>query len=226
MEGELAHIGAGLAAIGSGAAAIGVGLLLWPWIGVEHIGLIFLTAVVTVAVWSGLLPSLYTSVISAASYNFFFTDPYHTFLISRPREIVSVVFFTIVAIIVSNVAAQARAQTVAARARARTTESLYSFSRKLAGAGVLEDVLWATAYQMASMLNVRVVILLPDNGAVAVRAGYPPDDTLVDADIAAARWAWEHNRPAGRGAETRRRPAPARTPRETEWPAWATAGSR
>ncbi|HBG50899.1 MAG TPA: two-component sensor histidine kinase, partial [Gammaproteobacteria bacterium] len=68
------------------AAAIGVGLLLWPWIGVEHIGLIFLTAVVTVAVWSGLLPSLYTSVISAASYNFFFTDPYHTFLISRPRE--------------------------------------------------------------------------------------------------------------------------------------------
>ncbi|NCU02088.1 sensor histidine kinase [Candidatus Macondimonas diazotrophica] len=184
------------------AAAIGVGLLLWPWIGVEHIGLIFLTAVVTVAVWSGLLPSLYTSVISAASYNFFFTDPYHTFLISRPREIVSVVFFTIVAIIVSNVAAQARAQTVAARARARTTESLYSFSRKLAGAGVLEDVLWATAYQMASMLNVRVVILLPDNGAVAVRAGYPPDDTLVDADIAAARWAWEHNRPAGRGADT------------------------
>ncbi|HBG50898.1 MAG TPA: two-component sensor histidine kinase, partial [Gammaproteobacteria bacterium] len=121
---------------------------------------------------------------------------------SRPREIVSVVFFTIVAIIVSNVAAQARAQTVAARARARTTESLYSFSRKLAGAGVLEDVLWATAYQMASMLNVRVVILLPDNGAVAVRAGYPPDDTLVDADIAAARWAWEHNRPAGRGADT------------------------
>jgi two-component system sensor histidine kinase KdpD len=55
---------------------------------------------------------------------------------------------------------------------------------------------------MASMLNVRVVILLPDNGAVAVRAGYPPDDTLVDADIAAARWAWEHNRPAGRGADT------------------------
>ncbi len=32
---------------------------------------------------------------------------------------------------------------------------------------------------------------------IAVKAGYPPDDTLVDADIAAASWAWEHNR-AGR----------------------------
>ena len=184
------------------AVAAGIAMLLWPWIGVEHIGLVFLTAVVAVAVRYGLWPSLYSSVVSALTYNFFFTEPYHTFFISRPREIISVVFFTIVAMIVSNVAAQARAQTVAARTRARTTESLYSFSRKLAAASVLEDVLWATAYQMASMLNVRVVILLPDNGAVAVRAGYPPDDTLVDADIAAARWAWEHNRPAGRGADT------------------------
>jgi len=32
---------------------------------------------------------------------------------------------------------------------ARTTESLYAFSRKLAGAGTLDDVLWATAYQTA-----------------------------------------------------------------------------
>ena len=35
-----------------------------------------------------------------------------------------------------------------------------------------------------------------------MRAGYPPEDTLDDADLAAARWAWEHNRPAGRGSDT------------------------
>ncbi|WP_412052020.1 DUF4118 domain-containing protein (plasmid) [Hoeflea sp. Naph1] len=184
------------------AAATGVGMLPLPGLGVEHIALIFITAVVAVSVRYGLWPSLYASTVSALAYNFFFTDPYHTLYISRPREFISVVFFAIVAVIVSNVAARARTQTVVAKTRARATESLYSFSRKLAGAGVLEDVLWATAYQMASMLKVRVVILLPEGGTVAVRAGYPPDDTLVDADIAAARWAWEHNRPAGRGADT------------------------
>lgn len=62
--------------------------------------------------------------------------------------------------------------------------------------------MWATAYQMASMLKVRVVLLLPENNAIAVKAGYPPDDTLVDADIAAAQWAWEHDKAAGRGADT------------------------
>ena len=106
------------------------------------------------------------------------------------------------AIIVSNVAARARTLAVTAMARARTTESLYVFSRKLAGVGTLDDLLWATAYQTALMLKVRVVLLLPENGSIAVKAGYPPEDILDEADLAAAKWAWEHDRPAGRGSDT------------------------
>ena len=53
------------------------------------------------------------------------------------------------AVMVSNLAARVRTLAVTAMARARTTESLYAFSRKLAGAGTLDDVLWATAYQTA-----------------------------------------------------------------------------
>ena len=106
------------------------------------------------------------------------------------------------AVLVSNVAGRVRTQAVAALSRARTTESLYSFSRKLAGVGVLDDVLWATAYQIALMLKVRVVLLLPENQTIAVKAGYPPEDMLDDADLAAAKWAWQNNRAAGRGSDT------------------------
>ena len=91
---------------------------------------------------------------------------------------------------------------VTAMARARTTEALYVFSRKLAGVGTLDDLLWATAYQTALMLKVRVVLLLPENGSIVVKAGYPPEDILDKADLAAANWAWEHDRPAGRGSDT------------------------
>ena len=98
-----------------------------------------------------------------------------------------------------NLAARVRAQAVAAqRARARP-RTLYAFSRKLAGAATLDDVLWATAYQIASMLKVRVVLLLPEDGSIAVKAGYPPEDALDEADLAAAKWAWENDRAAGRG---------------------------
>ena len=182
--------------------AVGVSDLLWPWIGVQNTDLVFLTAVVAIAVRFGLWPSLLASVVSALCYNFFFTEPYYTFSIADPRNVIAVVFFTIVAIVVSNVAARARTLAVTAMARARTTEALYVFSRKLAGVGTLDDLLWATAYQTALMLKVRVVLLLPENDSIAVKAGYPPEDILDEADLAAANWAWEHNRPAGRGSDT------------------------
>jgi two-component system sensor histidine kinase KdpD len=66
----------------------------------------------------------------------------------------------------------------------------------------LDDLLWATAYQIASMLKVRVVLLLPEGVSIAVRAGYPPEDTLGDADLAAAKWVWSHGEAAGRGSDT------------------------
>ena len=176
--------------------------IIKPWFGVENVDLVFLTAVVGVAVRLGLGPSLLASVAASLCYNFFFLPPIYTFTITDPTNIAAFVFFTVVAVIVSTVAARGRMQAVAAMERARITESLYSFSRKLAGAGTLDDVLWATAYQAALLLKVRVVILLPEHGSIAVRAGYPPEDTLDDADLAAAKWAWENDHSAGRGSDT------------------------
>jgi two-component system sensor histidine kinase KdpD len=183
------------------AVSLGVAAALWPWVGLESIDLVFLTAVVGVAVRLGLWPSLLASFASALCYNFFFTEPYYSFRIYDPGNIIAVVSFTVVAIVVSNVAARARVQLLAAMDRSRTTESLYAFSRKLAGAGTMDDVLWATAHQIASMLKVRVVLLLPENDTIVLKAGYPPEDKLEDADLAAAKWAWEKSRPAGRDSD-------------------------
>jgi two-component system sensor histidine kinase KdpD len=191
-----------VAALAAVAVALGFGELIWRWVGRVNIDLVFLTAVVAVAVRFGLWPSLMASVVSALCYNFLFVGPDYRFTLTDPTNFSAFGFFTLVAVIVSNVAARGRTQAMAAMERARTTESLYAFSRKLAGAGTLDDVLWATAYQAALMLKVRVVLLLPEHGTIAVKAGYPPEDILDSADLAAAKWAWENDRAAGRGADT------------------------
>ena len=191
-----------IAALTAVAAALGFGKLINAWIGAANSDLVFLTAIVAVAVRFGLWPSLLASVASSLAYNYFFLPPIYTFTITDPTNVAAFAFFTLVAIIVSSVAARGRTQAMAAMDRARTTESLYAFSRKLAGAGTLDDVLWATAYQTALMLKVRVVLLLPEDGKIAVKAGYPPEDILDDADLAAANWAWENDRAAGRGSDT------------------------
>jgi two-component system sensor histidine kinase KdpD len=170
--------------------------------GIENVDLVFLTAVVAVAARYGLWPSLLASVTASLLYNFFFLPPVYTFTITDPTNVAAFFFFMVIALLVSNVAARVRSQADTAIGRVRTTESLYAFSRKLAGTATLDDVLWATAYQTALMLKVRVVLLLPEGGVLAVKSGYPPEDELDQADLAAANWAWSNDRPAGRGSDT------------------------
>jgi len=184
------------------AVAMGVGQVLHSVLGIGNVALVFLTAVLASAVTGGLGPSLYASLASVLTINYFFLPPLYTFTIADPDNIAALFFFAVVAVIASNLAARMCAEAVTARTRAKTTEDLYLFSRKLAGVIVLDDLLWATAHQIAAMLKVNVVLLLREGDTVAVRAGYPPEDELEEADLAAAKWAWQHNRPAGRGADT------------------------
>jgi two-component system sensor histidine kinase KdpD len=184
------------------AVSLGVALLLHQMLGLGSVAMTFLTAVLVSAVVYGLWPALFASFASVLAYNFFFLPPLYTFTIADPENVAALFFFGVTAVIASNLTARVRAQAIVARQRARTTEELYQFSRKLAGAANLDDVLWATVHQIALMLKVHVVILLPENGTVAVRAGFPPEDTLDAADLAAAKWCWEKNHAAGRGSDT------------------------
>jgi two-component system sensor histidine kinase KdpD len=188
--------------VGIVAVALAIGLVLQQSLAVSNIALVFLTAVLVSAISYGLWPSLFACFVSVLAYNFFFLPPLYKFTISDRENVVALFFFALVAMIASNLTARVRDQVVTARERAKVTEDLYLFSRKLAGIVSLDDLLWATVYQIAAMLKVRVVLLLPDGDGVSVRAGYPPEDLLDDADLAAARWAWEHSRAAGRGADT------------------------
>ncbi|RZN08257.1 two-component sensor histidine kinase [Bradyrhizobium genosp. SA-3] len=187
----------GIVLIGLGAAE-----LIQPYFGLENVDLVLLTSVVAVAVRYGLWPSLMATVAASLCYNFFFIPPIYTFTITDPTNVAAFVLFMVVAMIVSNVAARVRIQADTAIGRIRMTEQLHAFSRKLAGTATLDDVLWATAYQIALMLKVRVVLLLPEEGLLTVKSGYPPEDELDQADLAAANWAWSNDRPAGRGSDT------------------------
>lgn len=191
-----------VAAAAVGAVALAIGKLIAPLVGAGSVDLVFLLGVVLVASYGGLWPALFSTAVSLLAYNFFFLPPTWTFTIADPTNVAALVVFTIVTFLVANLAARARAEAVVARSRAAATEALYSFSRKLAAVGTIDDVLWATAYQIASMLDMRVVLLLAEDGDFAVRAGYPPEDHLDEADIAAAKWAFANNQPAGRGADT------------------------
>ncbi|HXJ01813.1 MAG TPA: DUF4118 domain-containing protein, partial [Micropepsaceae bacterium] len=173
-----------LGSFGIVVAALLLAFALRQLLGISNIALVFLTAVLASAVTYGLWPALFACLTSVLAFNFFFIPPLYTFTIADPENVLALFSFAIVAVIASNLTARIRAQALTAQRRAKMTEALYVFSRKLAGVVTLDDLLWATAFQIASMLQVRVVLLLPEGETVTVRSGYPPEDMLSDADLA------------------------------------------
>ena len=141
------------------AVALCVGIVLDQVLDVRNLALVFLMAVLTSAVLHGLRPALYSCVLGALAFNFFFLPPRYTLTISDPESVAC-------ALLLprrgshrqqsdGDRAAPGRRRQ-AARAHHRGPLSLF---QKLAGTGTLDDVLWATAFQLASMLKVRVVLL-------------------------------------------------------------------
>ncbi|MDB5397056.1 MAG: osmosensitive channel signal transduction histidine kinase [Rhodospirillales bacterium] len=182
--------------------AVGISYLIARVVALPNLSLVFLTAVLFSALRYGLWPSIMASLLSVASYNFFFVPPLYTFTIADPANVLALVFFLIAALVVSNLTAQKQRQTQSMAARAKTTAELYAFSRKVAGIGSLDDLMWVVTYQIAAMLTCDVVVLLPGPDGLQVRAGYPPEDSLDAADMAAAEWTWTSNHAAGRGSDT------------------------
>lgn len=181
------------------ALAAGLAVALDRLVHLPNLSLLFLIPILISALLHGLAPSLLATLLSIVAYNFLFMEARQTFATSN---VLSLLAFTAVAIITSNLTARSRRQTVALRHRARVTAELNAFSRKLAGTGELDDVLWATAHQAALMLKAHAVVLMPEDERLSIGAAYPPRDDLTEQDYAAAKWCWDHARPAGWGSET------------------------
>jgi two-component system sensor histidine kinase KdpD len=189
------------------AVATAAGGAIDAWIKLPNISLVFVVPVMAAAARHGLVPSLWVSALSVLSLNFFFLPPLYQFTITDPANVVALFFFMFVAVVASALGTRTRTQTEAARREARVNAELYAFSRKIAGVIDLDDLLWIVVTHLARVLGAEVAILMPDasaptGGMLTPQAAFPPDSAFTDADLAAARWSWDQERPTGRGTDT------------------------
>ena len=183
------------------AGATGFGWLVQDFFALSNVALVFVVPVLASALAWGLGPALAAGVLSVLGYNFFFLDPLYTLQISDPENVAGLALFSLVALLASGIASRTRIQSLTSRQEAARSAALYGFSKKLAAVATIDDLLWAAAYQVAVMLKVEVVFLLPEEGRLAVQAAYPPEDRLDGNDLAAAEWSWRNDTPAGRGSD-------------------------
>jgi two-component system sensor histidine kinase KdpD len=201
-EPVFAGLGSYATALGATAAALGLATLMRPDFGLETVPLVFLMAVIGTAYLFGLGPSLLAALAGMLCYNFFFLPPFYTFTIADPTNVAALVFFLFTALAVSNLTASARRQAEVARSRAAITDALYAFARTLASIATMEELLHATATQIAASLRANAMILLPGaGGKLEAAAAVPAGNCLDAADLGAAQWALRSGRAAGHGAD-------------------------
>jgi two-component system sensor histidine kinase KdpD len=187
-----------LAATAAVAGALVVAQVLSAFMPLHNVLLIFLAGVVLVAIRVGLWPSIYASLLSFVVYNFFFTEPNYSLLVTHEEDIITIFFFLVMATLTGNLAARVRLQVEEIRRSAKRIENLYDFSRRVAGSVSLDDTLWAVVTHVAGALRCRALVLLPGTDAsLDIVSGFPPEDHLDPDDRAAAMRAWTEGRAAG-----------------------------
>lgn len=166
-----------------------------------NISLVFLAAVLLVAVRSSLGPALACAALSFLTYDFLFIPPNFSFSIQREEDVLTLLFFLLMAALTGNLAARQRRQLQALRDTQEETSELLDLSRKLTAATDRQAVLNAAAQHLNGWSDLQICLLNRDGqGGWKVETGGPLQFT--ESERAAADWAWQHDQPAGVGTGT------------------------
>lgn len=163
-----------------------------------NIAMLFLLAVVAVALTAGRLPAVVAAVFGVASFDFFFVPPRLTFAVSDAQFIVTFAVMLVVGLVIGQLMAGIKAQAEAATAREWQVRGLYELARDLSAALLPEQVAEIARQFVRREFGADSTLHVLDMQD-ALR---PMQGANFEADAAVVRWAFDHERPAGCGTDT------------------------
>lgn len=169
----------------------------------SNIVMIYLLGVAAVAVYLGRGPSILTSLLSVAAFDFFFVPPFYTFAVANAQYVLTFAVMLLVGLVISNLAARVRLQARIAGYREQRASALYEMSRELAATDSLRSIVGIAVKHVREIFVSQVVVLLPDStGRVRYPRGESIFGSLHGADLTIAQWVHDHGQAAGLGTDT------------------------
>ena len=173
------------------------------YLSVANLSLIFLTAVLVVAVRTRMAVAVYTAILCFLGYNFFFAPPRYTLEIANFDDVLAVSLFLIAALVCSRLATRLASQVESLRAAHVYTRALLALGQRLATSTDADGIRKVGADALAHALRCEVAILSrAADGNLQVAAAVPREMALLTQDLAAADWCERHAEQAGRYTDT------------------------
>jgi two-component system sensor histidine kinase KdpD len=180
-----------------------LGLATDPVLNETNTAMLYLAGIILVAWRFGRGPSFLASVLSVATYNFFFIEPIYTFNVADGQYLITFAVIMAVGLLVGQLMQSVRLQARVAGHRERRTALLYAMSRELASIRGVDGIARVAVAHIGEVFESQVTLLLPDEQRRSrMPRGRPEGASLRDVDLSVAQWVQDHGKPAGLGTDT------------------------
>ncbi len=197
---KLYHFTFGFASL---AVMIIIGLCFRNYLGSANIAMLLLIPTYASGILWGNRVGLFTAIIAALAFDFFFFPPFFTFNIADLKFLPVFFIFIIVSFFLSFLTRLVRTQSESLRSREQFVSSLYSFSRDILAVSGRKEIMLRAVKDIAISFHTWSVILLPDkDGKLVIKAISPSSEELTENEVAVSSWVYKNGLPAGRGTNT------------------------
>jgi len=195
------------------AGATALSMVAQPWFDVVNIAMLFLAAVVAVALRHGRGPAALASVLGVGAFDFFFVPPRLSFAVGDVQYLLTFVVLLTVGLVIGQLTAGLREQAQVAVRRETDARTLYELARELSAALTTEQIVEIGCRFMRAAFDAHATFFLvseqgrlvpmhdgsarPERGDQAI-----PGDKGAAIDTVLAQWVFDHGQPAGTGTHT------------------------
>jgi two-component system sensor histidine kinase KdpD len=198
---------------------------------VHSMSLVYIYLIVTIA--SALLfgtgPSLFSSVASLLTFDFFFTEPRYSLTMNHAHDIINVVVFFLTSIIIGQLVKITKRQNLALQLRVKRITLIEEMSKEflmlppveqfvggliqnssewenaltLFRTTVLDHISYIAIKYLSKIIDAPSFVLFTGkDGRLQVWARNKTDTDLTSHEMAVAEWTYSHGEPAGAGTQT------------------------
>jgi two-component system sensor histidine kinase KdpD len=165
-----------------------------------NIVMIFLLAIVAVAVRGGRGPAVLAAFVCVGAFDFFFVSPRFSFAIADIQYLVTFSVMLVVALVIGQMTAGLTYQARVAQRREDRMRALYEMSRLLSAALMTEQVANIAARFLSAEFGARSALLVADDNNKLLPPIFTGDAPQVD--VAIAQWSFDKTEQAGYGTDT------------------------
>src|SRR5512136_1217926 len=190
---------------------------------------IYLIATIASALLFGTGPSLFSSILSLLTFDFFFTEPKYSLTMNHAHDIINVVVFFLTSIIIGQLVKITKRQNLLLQVRIRRITLIEEMSKEFlmlppveqfVGGLVKNSSEWenvltlfrTTVLDHISHIAIKYLSKITDapsfllfsgkDGRLQVWARSKPGIDLTPNEMAVAEWTYSHGEPAGAGSQT------------------------